>query len=234
MIEGEFPMPVQQARARNRQQKILRAAASVISRRGYQEAGIEEIAREAETSKGGVYFHFPGKESILLALLDHTSGLVRGKVEQAIAAESDPVAKADAALRALLRTLAKHRSLARVFAVEAAGAGPKFNARVAEIQDEFVALVREQLDAAVATGAIVPMDTTIVAQAWMGALDAVLLRYVTSRPGPGRRSLDKIHETLRQTLLRSIGAQVPGAALSVVGGSRRPTDSIEAKGLERR
>ena len=204
-------MPVQQARARSRQQKILRAAASVISRRGYQDAAVEEIAREAETSKGGVYFHFPGKESILLALLDHTAGLLRGKVETAIAAEADPVAKADAALRVLLRTLAKHRSLARVFAVEAAGAGPQFNRRVVEIQDEYVDLIRIQLEAAVATGAIDAVDTRVVAQAWMGALDAVLLRYVTGRSGPERRSLDEIHETLRRTLLRSIGAAVPAA-----------------------
>lgn len=200
-------MPVQQARARNRQQRILRAAASVISRRGYQDAAVEEIAREAETSKGGVYFHFPGKEAILLALLDHTAALLRGKVEQAIAAESDPIAKADAALRVLLRTLAKHRTLARVFAVEAAGAGPQFNARVIAIQDEFAALIREQLDAAIAAGAIAPVDTTIVAQAWMGALDAVLLRFVTGRHGGvARRSLDEIHDTLSAILLRSIGA----------------------------
>ena len=178
-------MPVQQVRARNRQQKILRAAASVISRRGYRDAAVEEIAREAQTSKGGVYFHFPGKEAILLALLDHTAALLRGKVETAIAAEPDPVAKADAALRTLLRILAKHRTLARVFAVEAAGAGPRFNARVSAIQDEFIALIREQLDDAVGAGAIAPVDTTVVAQAWMGALDAVLQRYVTT--GRARR-----------------------------------------------
>lgn len=201
-------MPVQQARARNRQQRILRAAASVISRRGYQDAAVEEIAREADTSKGGVYFHFPGKEAILLALLDHTASLLRGKVEEAIAAESDPVARADAALLVLLRTMAKHRTLARVFAVEAAGAGRQFNDRVVAIQDEFAELIRAQLDEAVAAGAIEPVDTTIVAQAWMGALDAVLVRFVMSRgSGDQRRSLDEIHETLSSMLLRSIGAR---------------------------
>lgn len=199
-------MPAQQARARSRQQRILKAAATVISRRGYRDAVVEEIAREAETSKGGVYFHFPGKEAILLALLDHTAALLRRKVEKAIAEADDPVAKADAALRVLLHTLAGHRTLARVFAVEASGAGPQFTMRVAVIQDEFVALIREQLDAAAAQGVIAAMDTTVVAQAWMGALDAVLLRYVTGRE---RRSLDEIHETLRTLLLRSIGVEEP-------------------------
>jgi len=211
-------MPIQQARARSRQQRILRAAASVISRRGYQDAAVDEIAREADTSKGGVYFHFPGKEAILLALLDHTAVLLRGKVETAIAAESDPVAKADVALRVLLRTLAKHRTLARVFVVEAAGAGPQFNARVAAIQDEFADLIRAQLDEAVAIGAIGAMDTTIVSQAWMGALDAVLLRFVTSRySGDTRRTLDEIHDTLSTMLLRSIGA---GASTSGTEATR--------------
>ena len=196
-------MPVQQARARSRQQRILRAAASVFARTGFREAAVDDIAKQAETSKGGLYFHFPGKEAILFALLDHTAGLLRRKVLAAMATEQDPVAKAEAALGVLLRTFARHRTLARVFVVEAMGAGPPFNEKVTAILDEFVVLIQEQLDEAVAQDVIEPVDTVITAQAWVGVLQAVIIRWVTSKD---RRPPEEIYPTLRLLLLRSIGA----------------------------
>ncbi len=209
-------MPVQQARARSRQQRILRAAADVIARRGFRDAAVDEIAREAQTSKGGVYFHFPGKQAILLALLDHTAGLLRDKVEAAVASQDDPVAKAEAALHELLRVMAKHRSLARVFALEATAGGPKVQDKVIQIEDEFSDLIRAQLDLAVAQGAIEPIDTVIAAQVWIGALNTVILRWASGRD---RTSLESKYESLRVLLLRSIGAPLSPTHLSAVAAS---------------
>ena len=196
-------MPVQQARARDRQQRILSAAAKVFARRGYSDAAIDEIALTAGTSKGGLYFHFPGKEALLFALLDHTATLLMGKLRTAMDAETDPVAKATAALLVLLRTLGKHRTLARVFAIEALGAGPRFNQRMLVIQQQFEAVIQEQLDQAVADGVIEPLDTGVTAQAWVGILNAVLARWLLT-PSPGR--LEDLFPTLRLLLLRSVGA----------------------------
>lgn len=203
-------MPVQQTRARDRQRKILTAAASVFATRGFRESRMDEIARASGTSKGGLYFHFPGKDAVLLALLDQTAVLLRSKVERTIAAETEPVAAAEAALRVLLHTLTKHRALARVFAVEAMGAGSRFNARALAIQDEFADMIRLQLDAAIAQGVIEPIDTTITAQAWIGVLHGVITRWVTASSRE-RRSIDESYETIRIMLLRSVGA-APDAA----------------------
>jgi AcrR family transcriptional regulator len=42
----------------------------VFARRGYEQAGVDEIATEAGYSKGALYWHFSGKEELLTALLD--------------------------------------------------------------------------------------------------------------------------------------------------------------------
>lgn len=200
-------MPAQQARARTRQQQILDAAASVFARRGYRAAAMDEIAREADTSKGGLYFHFPGKEAILLALLDQTSLLLRTRVEKAMAAEQDPIARAEVALRVLLRTLTRHRKLARILAIEAIGAGGRLSERALAIEDEFAALVQTELDAAIVSGAIEPIDTRVAAQAWIGTLHAVVLRWLTTERASGA-NLDATYETIRTMLLRSVGAEL--------------------------
>src|SRR6187200_1671963 len=60
------------ARAQDREprEELLTAALRVFARRGYREARVDEIAAEAGYSKGALYWHFSGKEQLLMALLD--------------------------------------------------------------------------------------------------------------------------------------------------------------------
>jgi AcrR family transcriptional regulator len=50
--------------------ELLTAALRVFARRGYRDAGVDEIAAEAGYSKGALYWHFSGKEELLLSLID--------------------------------------------------------------------------------------------------------------------------------------------------------------------
>jgi AcrR family transcriptional regulator len=70
-LPGERPRerPAQQ-RAVHTREAVLRAAAEVFDRRGYPEATIDEIARQAEATKGAVYFHFPSKAALAKAVVD--------------------------------------------------------------------------------------------------------------------------------------------------------------------
>src|SRR5437660_7338132 len=58
------------AEGREARAELLTAALRVFARRGYREAGVDEIAAEAGYSKGALYWHFSGKEELLEALLE--------------------------------------------------------------------------------------------------------------------------------------------------------------------
>jgi AcrR family transcriptional regulator len=58
------------AQGREARDELLSAALRVFARRGYREAGVDEIAAEAGYSKGALYWHFSGKEELLLTLLE--------------------------------------------------------------------------------------------------------------------------------------------------------------------
>jgi AcrR family transcriptional regulator len=58
------------AQGREAREELLSAALRVFARRGYRAAGVEEIAAEAGYSKGALYWHFSGKEDLLLTLLE--------------------------------------------------------------------------------------------------------------------------------------------------------------------
>ena len=193
-----------QDRSRARQQRILDAALRVFSRKGYRNASVDEIASESGTSKGGVYFHFPSKDIIYLQLLDRTVARLRDKIEAAMAEHDHPIAKADAALLAVLRTFDKHATLARFFMVETLGAGRQFQRRMAETRAEFATIIRQHLDEAVDQGIIEPLDTDVAAQAWFGALYEVITSWVLMRK-PER--LEETYAALRPLLMRSVGAE---------------------------
>lgn len=50
--------------------RLLNAACSVFSQKGFHAASIEEIAAATGTSKANVYYHFKSKEGLFIALLD--------------------------------------------------------------------------------------------------------------------------------------------------------------------
>jgi AcrR family transcriptional regulator len=193
---------MKQERSTRRRERILDAAFAVFSQRGYREAGVDEVGRQAETSKGGVYFHFPTKESLFLELLRTTADRLTDKVERTIAPYDDPIERADVALQTVLGVFAGHRTMARLFLIDAVGAGKEFQAELQRLHQRFAAIIAAQLDEAIAAGTIAPIDTDIVGMAWFGALNEVVMRWLMA-PDPGR--LEETYPVLRAVLLRSVG-----------------------------
>jgi AcrR family transcriptional regulator len=203
------PEPSEQSRSRR--ERILDAAFSTFAGRGYRDASMDEIAAAAETSKGGVYFHFPTKESIFRELMRTTADKLVGKVEKAVAAETEPIARAEVAIRTVLAAFAGHRTMARLLFLDVVGAGRVFQAEADALHDRFALLIAGYLDQAVADGVIPPTDTRVVSIAWFGALNEVVGRWLNA-DRPGR--LEDAYPALRAMLLRSVG--VPEARVAAV------------------
>jgi len=203
---------MKQERSTRRRERILDAAFAVFSQRGYREAGVDEVGRQAETSKGGVYFHFPTKESLFLELLRTTADRLTDKVERTIAPYDDPIERADVALQTVLGVFAGHRTMARLFLIDAVGAGKEFQAELQRLHQRFAAIIAAQLDEAIEAGTIAPIDTDIVGMAWFGALNEVVMRWLMA-PDPGR--LEETYPVLRAVLLRSVG--VPEERIEALG-----------------
>ncbi|MEU8122616.1 ScbR family autoregulator-binding transcription factor [Spirillospora sp. NPDC049024] len=58
-----------QERARLTRQTILEAAAAAFEAHGYGAARLQDITDREDVSKGGLYFHFPSKESLALEII---------------------------------------------------------------------------------------------------------------------------------------------------------------------
>src|SRR3954447_14766290 len=88
---------------------LLAAALRVFASRGYGQAGVDEIAAAAGYSKGALYWHFSGKEDLLLALLEErVDAPMREMVAQLEAAPAEQDMSVEASREFGLR-LAEHR-----------------------------------------------------------------------------------------------------------------------------
>ncbi|MFL6063020.1 MAG: TetR/AcrR family transcriptional regulator, partial [Marmoricola sp.] len=65
-------------------QRLLHAAAVILSRRGYTEARLGEIAAAADLKAPAIYYHFAGRDALITAALREGQVLVREHVLAAL------------------------------------------------------------------------------------------------------------------------------------------------------
>ena len=67
---------------------ILQAANHVIQRDGVSKLTLEAVATEAKVSKGGLLYHFPNKNALIMGMIDYFLGNFEGILD--IAKTDDP------------------------------------------------------------------------------------------------------------------------------------------------
>jgi AcrR family transcriptional regulator len=210
---------------REARDELLAAALHVFARRGYREAGVDEIAAKAGYSKGALYWHFSGKEALLLALLDERiDAPMRDRVALLASAPPDRDMSVEAT-ETFARQLAEEREallLERDY-WSLAIRDPELRARYVERQTE----LRDALAAALEARARHLGTPNLT----MPAKD--LARIVTSIIGG--LTVDELIEP------GSVRPQLLGEALAVIyaglvarAQKREPCDRIDAEGGARR
>ena len=99
--------------------RILDAALNIFASKGYYNTRMDEIVDESHTSKGSIYFHFPNKERLFLALVDQFADLLERRVTEAIQQEEVGINRVRVALETCLTTFGKYRRPAKLLLVQA-------------------------------------------------------------------------------------------------------------------
>src|ERR671933_449322 len=68
---------------------LMEAAAKVFSRRGLQQASIDEVAETAGFTKGAFYANFRNKEELFLAMLDERFAERLAEVDAAVSDDTE-------------------------------------------------------------------------------------------------------------------------------------------------
>jgi AcrR family transcriptional regulator len=122
-----MPAPAQNKRLQDsqiRRAQILAAAIEIIGVRGYQGFVLQDVARRCGLTNGGVLYHFPSKEHLLLAVLEERDRRLSGEIAAAFgpAMRRAPLDLALEVLRDIVRRMSAEPALVRLYVVLAAEA----------------------------------------------------------------------------------------------------------------
>jgi AcrR family transcriptional regulator len=98
----------------NRRQHLLDAAAALFAAQGFKGTSIRDIAQAVGMLPGSVYYHFPSKDALLLAVYREGVERIAAQVGAAVASSDVAWGRLEAACQAHLQTLFEHSDYAQV------------------------------------------------------------------------------------------------------------------------
>ena len=154
-----------------RRLEVLRAAASLFRRRGYERTSVRQIADVLGIKSGSLFYHFASKEEILAAVMEEGIRDVFSAVQEGVAHESEVPRRLLAMVRSHLAGLLESNLDALMVLVYEwrSLSGPAMR-RVMEWRNRYEDLWDREL-AAAAARCWVDADTVLVRQTVLGALN---------------------------------------------------------------
>ncbi len=98
--------------------KIIHAATKVFAKKGFFNARISDIAKEAKVADGTIYLYFNNKLDILISVFEEEIGTLIEQVSKALAVETDPRKQLEIFATKHLTMMKKNKNLAEVIQIE--------------------------------------------------------------------------------------------------------------------
>ncbi|HET6153230.1 MAG TPA: TetR family transcriptional regulator [Marmoricola sp.] len=155
--------------------RLLQAAAAVLSRRGYTEARLGEIAAAANLKAPAIYYHFAGRDALITAALREGQILVRLHVLDALAELPDTAGPIDRILLAVdahLRVELELSDFASAVVRTAGHVPPQIRADIEGEIEAYHDVWRDLLAEAGRSGCLRPgLDASVARMLVLGALN---------------------------------------------------------------
>lgn len=179
--------------------EILRSAASAFRARGFDGAGMREIAHDLGVRPGALYYYFKSKEELLYFCQDYSLDrlLEIGKEVSRKRAPAD--AKLAELIRAQIRCMLDELQGSSAH-IEFHALAPKLLRKVVAKRDQYEAILRGILGDGIRAGTFRKVDPKLAALAVLGAINWTVRWY---NPG-GPLTAGAIGEAFADTLVRGL------------------------------
>src|SRR3972149_2108028 len=135
--------PLRAARADNRLSEVLDAAARLFAAKGYSATSMRDIAQACGMLPGSLYYHFPAKEDLLVAVYEAGVEQLVAPVRGAAAREGEPWARLGAGGAGALDPVLRRGDYARVLVRVLPSDVPPAAARLKALRSQYEAQFRE-------------------------------------------------------------------------------------------
>ncbi len=183
----------QAIRANNRNDVLLDSAAELFSARGYQASTMRDIARKCGMLPGSIYYHYANKDALLVAVYAEGVRRLTERVEEAVAAHSDPWERLERMLATHIEMIIEPTAYASVIIRILPDAAPAVARELTDLRNRYELILRNLLTALPLADDV---DRKLLRLLLIGAANHV---QVWHRPG------GESPETIAGELLRMVG-----------------------------
>ncbi|BCO37976.1 TetR/AcrR family transcriptional regulator [Mycobacterium heckeshornense] len=154
---------VRAARTNSRRRQVLDAAVKVMSKTGFHQMSMQDLASEANVSVGLIYKYFGGKEDLLLATIVRIQEAFRDQLAPAMqAAGENPVEQLAAGIRRYIEIVDENLDAVVLTYRESRTLDAAGRARIKEFEIATAAPLRSAIEAGIAEGVFRDADVDLV------------------------------------------------------------------------
>lgn len=161
--------------------RIINAATKVFAQKGFYQAKVSEIAKEANVADGTIYLYFENKDAILISLFEEQMKGVLDNMREQISKEKDAVKKIEKFALSHLKLIEQNKDMAEIIQVELRQSS-KFmkeykNEKFAQYLNLISEIIQEGQEKGIFKKGILP---GVAKRAFFGALDEMSRFWVLS------------------------------------------------------
>lgn len=161
------------ARENGKRKQILDAAAVIFSRKGYHQAKVEEIAREAEVGKGTVYEYFNSKKDLFQQVMMEFSNTYFDNFEDKLAGIESVTERLQLILKIHLTFIKDNKEIANILIAEHHLLGEELHHWFLTRQQEKLKKLQSMIQEGIEKGEFKPFDPELAAEMILGLIFSV-------------------------------------------------------------
>ena len=189
-------------RYKEKRKKILRNAAKLFARKGYEKASLEEIAAKLKLTKAGLYHYITSKEEMLFQIQMQAVKETNSAIEQVLKSDMDPVEKLKGAVKGHVNVVTKEHVIGALRQQELI-LPSKWRAQVVAERDRFEKSFQKIIKEGLKAGLFQTRNWKMSTMAALGALNWILRWYSPQ----GELSTEEIGEAMADFIAQGFGVR---------------------------
>lgn len=185
--------------------QIIDAAVIVIAEKGYHQAQVSKIAKQAGVADGTIYLYFENKEDILVSLFREKMGNFVEKIKEDMAGKSTVEEKLLSMATMHFKLLADNHHLAIVTQLELRQSNKDLRLQINEILKGYTIVIDEIVEAGKREGVFrEDLDVRLARQMIFGTLDETVTNWVMNDL---KYDLVALAEPVQRLLVNGLGVK---------------------------
>lgn len=189
-------------RYQDKRRKILKNAARIFARKGYENSSLEEIAARLKLSKGSLYHYIKSKDELLYLIQLQAIEEIIEQVEQILDKEYDSVQTLYRVIKGHVRIVTQThvigalRQQERILRI-------KWRSHIIDTRDKLDQLLKQIIQKGMDSGNFSAMDNRLSVLSTFGVLNDIIRWYSPK----GRLSVEEIGDCVADFVLKGFGVK---------------------------